>query len=239
MGPFILLKMGSTLLSLRSRKGDFEDWIIAGSGRARTEFDVIDVPTLENLPPVDGAAGVIVSGSHTMVTERRDWSERSAAWLRSAVSRGVPVLGICYGHQLLAHAFGGEVGNNPRGREFGTLPVELNEAGRADGLLGSLPPSFPAHEGHTQSVLRLPREAVRLASNSWDAIQAFRIGERAWGIQFHPEFDADVIREYVRHHRAELSAEGQDPDALEKTAADNPFGGAILRRFARLCRSAG
>ena len=200
---------------------------------------MIDVPTARELPPLDGAAGVIVSGSHTMVTERRDWSERAAAWLRGSVSRGVPVLGICYGHQLLAHAYGGEVGDNPNGREFGTVQVELAEAGRADELLGELPGAFHAHEGHVQSVLRLPRGAVKLASNAWDGNQAFRIGARAWGIQFHPEFDADVVREYVRHYRAKLSAEGQDPDALEKSAADNPLGGVVLRRFVRLCRSEG
>jgi len=236
VGSLILLKMGNALPSLRSRRGDFEDWIAAGTALARTEFEVIDVPARADLPPLDGAAGVIVSGSHTMVTERRDWSERAAVWLRGAVSRAVPVLGICYGHQLLAHACGGEVGANPKGREFGTVQVELEEAGRTDELLGELPGTFPAHMGHAQSVLRLPPAAVRLASNAWDGNQAFRIGPRAWGIQFHPEFDADIVREYVDHYRAELSAEGQDPETLGRTAADNPLGGMILRRFVRLCR---
>jgi len=235
----LILKMGSTLPSLRERRGDFEDWIARGASLQPAEFHVIDVPSVPALPPLDGAAGVIVSGSHAMVTERRDWSERTAPWLRAAVSRGVPVLGICYGHQLLAHAHGGEIGNNPKGREFGTVQVELDQAGRADELLGQLPGAFPAHEGHTQSVLRLPHEAVRLASNAWDGNQAFRIGARAWGVQFHPEFDAGIVREYVRHYRADLSAEGQDPDALERTAADNPLGGVILRRFVRLCRREG
>jgi GMP synthase (glutamine-hydrolysing) len=234
----LILKMGSTLPSLRERRGDFEDWIAVGASLGPAELQVIDVPSVRELPPLDGAAGVIVSGSHAMVTERRDWSERAAAWLRNAVSGGMPVLGICYGHQLLAHAYGGEVGANPRGREFGTVQIELDEAGRTDDLLGELPGAFHAHEGHAQSVLRLPREAVRLASNAWDANQAFRIGARAWGVQFHPEFDAGIVREYVRHYRAELSTEGQAPEALEKAAADNPLGGVILRRFVRLCRPA-
>jgi GMP synthase (glutamine-hydrolysing) len=239
MGRMVILKMGSTLPSLRSRRGDFEDWIIFGASLGAAEIDVVDVPVGAELPPLDGAMGVIVTGSHTMVTERRDWSERAARWLQDVVSRGVAVLGICYGHQLLAHAHGGEIGNNPRGREFGTVQVELDEAGRADSLLGGLPPTFRAHEGHTQSVLRLPPGAVRLASNSWDGTQAFRIGARAWGVQFHPEFDADIVREYVHHYRTQLSLEGQDPDSLGKAAADNPFGAEILTRFVELCRRAG
>ncbi len=239
MTQLVILKMGSTLPSLRARKGDFEDWIARGAGLSSGQTKVIDVPAADELPPLDGARGVIVTGSHTMVTERRDWSERAADWLRNAVSDGVAVLGICYGHQLLAHAHGGEVADNPRGREFGTVEVELDEAARTDALLGELPRAFPAHEGHTQSVLRLPPGAVRLASNAWDGNQAFRIGTRAWGVQFHPEFDADVVRTYVGHYRGLLSSEGQDPEQLSRGAQDNPFGSALLTRFVRLCRREG
>jgi GMP synthase (glutamine-hydrolysing) len=235
-GSLVILKMGSTLPSLKTRRGDFDDWIISGAGLSRSEVTVIDVPAGDPLPPSDGEAGVIVTGSHTMVTERKDWSERTADWLRDAVSRGLPVLGICYGHQLLAHALGGEVGNNPRGREFGSAEIALEEPAKVDELLGILPERFTASEGHTQSVLKLPKGAVRLASNEWDANQAFRIGDRAWGVQFHPEFDLQIVREYIEHYRDLLSDEGQDPDSLQETVQDNPHGPAILKRFATLCR---
>ena len=71
------------------------------------------------LPRREGFAGVIVTGSAAMVTERADWSERSADWLREAAHDGMPLFGICYGHQLLAHALGGEVGYNPAGPRDG------------------------------------------------------------------------------------------------------------------------
>src|SRR5271157_4820969 len=103
-GTILILKMGSTLTSLKSQRGDFEDWIIAGAGLPRSDVRVVDLPAGDALPSSDGEAGVIVTGSHTMVTERKDWSERAAEWLRNAVSRRLPVLGICYGHQLLAYA---------------------------------------------------------------------------------------------------------------------------------------
>ena len=233
-GTILILKMGSTLPGLRAWKGDFEDWITAGLG-AGAPSDVIDVAAGAPLPDPDGHAGVVVTGSHTMVTERRDWSERAADWLREASARDMPVLGICYGHQLLAHAYGGVVGDNPSGREFGTVEVSLNGEARTDTLLAGLPRTVNAHEGHTQSVLQLPGAAVVLASNAHDACQAFRIGQRAWGVQFHPEFDTEIVRTYIDHFRGLLAAEGQDPDALMSAAGDAPQAAGVLGRFARIC----
>jgi GMP synthase (glutamine-hydrolysing) len=237
MGPILVLKMGSTLPALKARKGDFEDWIIAGLGVLRERVSVVDVPRKEPLPALNGHAGIVITGSHTMVTEQKDWSEQAAAWLAEAVREELPVLGICYGHQLLAHSLGGEVGNNPKGREFGTVEVALEEAGLNDDLLGCLPPRARVHVGHTQSVLRLPPGAVRLASNSWDPNQAVRFGPAAWGVQFHPEFDAEIVREYIEHYHGVLSAEGQDPARLIVTATEETSGPLLLRKFARLVRA--
>jgi GMP synthase (glutamine-hydrolysing) len=234
---FLVLKMGSTLPSLKSRRGDFEDWVIRGADLRPAEVRVIDVLAGEPLPRPPGGCAAILTGSHSMVTERAPWSEQAAEWLRRAVRGGVPVLGICYGHQLLAYAHGGRVADNPLGREFGTVQVTLDGAAATDELLGGLPARIPAHEGHTQSVLSLPPGAVRLAANDWDSHQAFRLGDRAWGVQFHPEFDADIMREYIGHYNQTLSSEGQDPRALSATARDDPSGPAILRRFVELCRS--
>ena len=138
-------------------------------------------------------AGVVITGSHDMVTERQPWSEQAAAWLPGLVERGIPTLGICYGHQLLAHALGGEVGDNPNGREFGTVTVDLEAEAADDPLLGGLPARLPVQVCHTQSALTLPAGARRLAHGSRDANQAFVVGEAAWGVQFHPEFDAEVV----------------------------------------------
>ena len=191
-------------------------------------------PTENRCLPPDDPAGIVITGSHTMVTERRDWSERAAEWLNDAVHARVPVLGICYGHQLLAHALGGEVADNPKGREFGTVEVSLSETMRDDALLGGLPRQIRVHVGHTQSVLRLPEGAVRLASNPWDINQAVRFGPAAWGVQFHPEFDAEIIREYVGHYRGLLSAEGQDTERILSCVVDEPAGKQVLRKFAAL-----
>jgi GMP synthase (glutamine-hydrolysing) len=171
-----------------------------------------------------------------MLTDREAWSERTAGWLVEVVQRGAPVLGICYGHQLLAHALGGRVGRSPRGREIGTVPLRLLPGAERDALLGALDGQSVVHVTHVESVLELPPGARRLAESDCDPNQAFAIAERAWGVQFHPEFDADVIRGYLDERAGELRSEGLDPEALARDVTEAPAGPLLLRRFADLLR---
>src|SRR5690606_2484463 len=118
--------------------------------------------------------GAVLTGSGAMVTDRLDWSEATAEWLRGAVAAGLPLLGICYGHQLLADALGGRVADHPDGREVGTIEVERLAAADGDALFDAAPARFRAHATHEQSVLELPPGAVALASSAHDANQAVR-----------------------------------------------------------------
>lgn len=232
----LVIKTGSALPGLISRRKDFDTWIATGSGIAVNELEVVSVFQDEPLPDVRDVQGVVVSGSASMVTDRADWSERTAAWLKTAVEREVPILGICYGHQLLAHALGGEVGYNPNGRNIGTVDVRLKPDAKADRLFGVFGGDLHVPVTHRQSVLRLPPDAVLLADTALDPNHAFRIGHKAWGVQFHPEFDANIMRAYVDQKRGELQAEGIDPDAVNAAALESPDGTILLRRFADVVR---
>ena len=236
MRRLLIVKTGGTMPELRARRGDYEEWIAAGMGLPRGDVDVVAVAEGESLPAPDAPAGVVVTGSAAMVSDREPWSERTGEWLARAARGGTPVLGICYGHQLLAHALGGEVGRNPRGREIGTVVVRSLEPAHRDPLLGIWRGAEPAHVTHRESVLALPEGAVRLAESDLDPVQAFAVGERAWGVQFHPEFDAETTRTYVATRRDRLLAEGLDPDALLAGVRDAPSGPRLLRRFAELLR---
>jgi len=151
--------------------------------------------------------------------------------LKKAIENEIPILGICYGHQLLAYAAGGKVGNNPRGMEVGTVDVHLNENAKTDPLFKGLPDSIQVHVSHAQSILILPPNSRVLASNPMEPHHAFTMGDCVWGIQFHPEFDAEITRAYIQEHREKLMKDGHDPERLISMCIDTPYGSALLQRF--------
>ena len=236
MKPILIVKTGGTYPDMATRFGDFEDWFLQRLDRASGPIDTVCPQAGEELPPIAPLGGVIITGSHDMVTERLPWSESTAQWLKEAVGRKVPVLGVCYGHQLLAHALGGVVGDNPNGKEFGTVAVQCSGRANADRLFGGLPETFDAQACHTQSVLQLPAGAILLASSDMDPHHAFSVGACAWGVQFHPEFNAEVLRDYIRRSAGDLAAQGRDVNDLLAQVRETPISEGLLRRFQRWCR---
>jgi len=234
MRSLLIVKTGSTLDSIARRRGDFERWFSEGVGSGPWREEVVDVQQGEALPDPHGLAGVIVTGSPAMVSHREPWSEATAAWLPAVVEAGIPLLGVCYGHQLLAHALGGVVGINPLGLEMNTVDFTLTPTGREDPLLGSMPGVLQVQATHTESVLELPTGARLLGHTPGDPHHAFVVGDCAWGIQFHPECDADILRCYIRERWQSIVENGQDPARLLESAADSPHGRMMLRRFGEL-----
>lgn len=229
----LILKTGTTYADIRADFGDFEDWFIKGLS-PELELTVLDMPHGEK--PGDPADwdGVVVTGSPAMVSDRESWSEEAAAWLAKAVEAGIPVLGVCYGHQLLAHALGGSVGYHPQGRETGTKIVELFAEAEHDPLFKALPKRFNAQLTHKQSVLSLPPGAVLLGQSDFEPHQAFRVGDCAWGVQFHPEFTDAIMRAYLEVQAPELSREGLDGEALLGEVKPAPEASSLLQHFSEL-----
>jgi GMP synthase (glutamine-hydrolysing) len=228
----LIVKTGTVRTALTDADGDFEDWFARGLGRP---VQVCSVFEGDELPAADATGGAVVTGSAAMVSDRGAWIGRTAEWLRTAVDAGVPVLGVCFGHQLLAHAFGGRVGSNPSGREIGTVGVTLTESAAADPLLAGLPARIDVHATHLESVLELPPGAELLASSALDPHQAFRLpGRPAWGLQFHPELTAAITRGYIEAKRQDMRAEGLEPDRLLAEVRETRWGSDILARFAQV-----
>jgi GMP synthase (glutamine-hydrolysing) len=126
------------------------------------------------------------------------------------------------------------VADNPNGREVGTVAIALEGAAETDPLLSLLSPGERVHVTHVQSVVELPRDARLLASTEMDPLHAFAVGDRIFGVQFHPEFDADVMRRYLTGRREAIESEGIDVDALLGEVVEAPSGPRLLRRFASL-----
>jgi GMP synthase (glutamine-hydrolysing) len=231
MSRLAILKTGSTHAELARQHGDFEDWVTAGISIPQERIFVVDAQSTTRLPSHPKA--VIITGAHEMVTDGDPWIRIASDWLRDLVERNVPIFGICFGHQLLAHALGGEVGYHPGGREVGTVCVRRLLEARNDPLLSVMPLSFPAYATHAQSVLCMPSGATRLASSRFDPNHVVRFGPRQWGVQFHPEFSEDVLRYYIESQRAELDEQGQDADQLIRSVSPSPSV-KVMDRFARL-----
>lgn len=235
MKPFLILETGRPIEPLR-RHGGFGHWIRVAAGLHARQVRHVHVLDGEPLPGHRDWAGVLVTGSGAMVTERLDWSERSADWLRAAAEAGLPILGICYGHQLIAHALGGKVDYNPRGREMGTVEVRLKAEAAADPLFAGLPAAMPAQTTHLQTVLEPPPGAIVLAESERDGCQAFRWGEAAWGLQFHPEFSTGMMRGYIRGRAQALAEEGRCHRTLLAQVRPAPHSRRVLRRFVQVAQ---
>ena len=233
MKNIVTIKTGDSIPSLVARRGDFEDWIIAGMGYSHPSTMVVSVHKGETPPDFDLIAGIVITGSHEQVTDRADWSERTASWLVKAVKREIPILGICFGHQILAYALGGKVDYTSGGPEFGTVSISLTAASRDDPILGNLPRTVEVQTSHYQSVLELPPKATLLAFSEKDPHSAFRYGPCVWGVQFHPEYDADIATAYMHEFNGKIEKSNEDIATLFGNCKDTITGGLILRRFAK------
>lgn len=232
MTSLVIIKTGDAFPEVVDQHGDFEQLFIEQlSAVLPTHLSLaIWDARLASTPPTN-VAGAVITGSHSMVSNKEPWSEALKPWLQQALAEDIPLLGVCYGHQLMATALGGISDYHPAGRESGTRRVRLTRAGQQDPLFSQLPESFPAHLTHAQSVMKLPTNTTVLAHNSHDAHQALRYGPRQWSVQFHPEFTPPVMRAYIERQRAALRDQGEDPEELLVAVTDTPDASSLLRRF--------
>jgi GMP synthase (glutamine-hydrolysing) len=187
--------------------------------------------------PLDDYGAVLVFGGamHADQDDRHPWLREENLLLQRLLHQRVPLLGVCLGAQLLAKAAHADVGPAPE-PEIGWHPVELTPPAADDLLFESLPQRFDAFQWHFYTY-GLPAGAVELA-RSPVCTQAFRLGELAWGIQFHAEVTAPDVSNWIDDYRSDEDAVriGVDPEALraeteEKIAGWNQLGRGLCGRF--------
>ena len=222
------MKTGEPVPKIAEKRGQFADLIAGSIGPMFTgDYAIVDVRA-EEPPSPRSADAIVITGSPANVPTREGWMLRTEAWLREVVAVGTPVFGICFGHQILAQALGGEVQKNPRGREIGTVDVDQTES---DPIFDGLPPRFTANATHIDTVVRLPPGAVGLARSPLEDYHAIRFTPTCYGVQFHPEIDAEVMRGYVETRREILASEGFDVDAMLAAVGEGDPGRRTLRNF--------
>lgn len=237
MSALYILKTGSTLPALQAKQGDFEDWITQGLGHTPLPVCVLDAHACTGAawqwPARSDMAGLLITGSHDMLTDDTDWMQHCADWVRDLAQQDLPMLGICFGHHLLAQALGGLVTHHPQGLELGSVAIHTQLGAQNDPMWQDMPAHFMAHAVHYQSVRRLPVAAQILAANVHEPHHAFRWGRHAWGVQFHPEFNAHAMQTYVNHVEQSLQRHALESAAGDWQVHPTPVAASLLPRFAQ------
>jgi GMP synthase-like glutamine amidotransferase len=225
-----------------------------GVGNVGTWLEASGVE-LEVVEPWDGDAvptdptqydAVLVMGGPQQAydDDSAPWLPATKELLRKAVGEHVPTLGICLGGQLLADAMGGRVEKGEVGIEAGARLVAKRDAAWDDELFADVPFTPTVVQWHEDAIVDLPPGAVHLASSSRYANQAFRIGDRAWGLQFHIETPPEMVRHWGAEYGAAVEELGLDPVALAERAVEEldeveACWRPVVERFAALAAGRG
>lgn len=170
--------------------------------------ETVQVHAGEAIPPLENCSAVIVGGTPISANriQEHGFLMAEAHWLKGALDLGKPVLGICFGAQLLARLLGAEVKRSPV-TEIGAYPVRLTAAGHGDLLFQGFPKAFPVFQWHTDA-FDIPPWGTRLASGRDCPNQAFRMGN-AVGLQFHLEVTAEAAGRWADAYPDELHETGK------------------------------
>jgi GMP synthase (glutamine-hydrolysing) len=237
--PLAVWTTGSPVAAAEESHGDFFKMITKGVGDYPGGF--IDVRSIYEQPADEPAypdptsvSGIIVSGSPARLPDQEAWMLSTERALVQAYEAGVPILGLCFGHQLLGEALGGKVAPNPRGREIGTVALQKVAD---DPLLDGIGAEPTIVMTHLDSVVAIPEGTTIVRTTSLEAHAALRFNEVTWGVQFHPEMNAEIIGHYLEARRDQIEAEGIDVDALLAARKDSAFGAQLLAHFGHFCAS--
>jgi GMP synthase (glutamine-hydrolysing) len=225
------------------RNDGFETFGVAPGALARAGMDLVTTnltdPSVE-LPPLEDVSGVITFGGTVNVDQVDEYPQLGAVrqYTREAVERDVPYLGICLGSQLLARALGTEVVKGPV-KEVGFEPVRLTSDAKEDVLLSFLEPEERVMQWH-EDTHDLPDGATLLITGDRIPTQAYRVGETAWGIQFHAEVEAWELAWWLEVADAAMdlkatwgkSADAIRAEARQHMARQEERGREIFTRFA-------
>ena len=228
MHRILLYKTGQTDPNLVPTIGDYETWFarVLGSDATLEVHHAFDKPHHK----LAGYDGMLITGSPRSLVdgEVEPWMDDAAAFVRAADDAGVPVLGVCFGHQLVGYAYGGRVRKNPNGWEVGTVDVELTDDGARDPLFAGVARRLRVIQSHRDEIGTLGPTTRVLAAGAHTPAQAIAVGEHVRGVQFHPEMTAQIIRRVIDHRRLIL---GCNVDERIAGASDCPDAERVLRNF--------
>lgn len=224
----IIIKSGCTHASIKNKYGDFDDLIKKQLPNRTFTTESITIQHQPPLPKPKSVGAVIITGAHDDVTDNAAWMIYLVHWIRQIFNKNIPLLGICFGHQIIAKALGGKVGDNPKGGEFGLIEVHRNKDLSETASFFQTPFIY-TYASHNQTVLELPPGAKSLAFSNKDNNHLVRYSSSCWGVQFHPEFNRNVAHEYWRRNGGIGTCGDAEKNELAKNA-----GSYLFNRFIEL-----
>ncbi len=182
--------------------------------REKILYQILDLNTGARFPKLDDLTHIVLLGGPMNVYEedRYPFLREEDLFIKEAIQRGKAILGICLGAQLIAKALGAKVYKAPV-KEIGWYDVSLTEKGSKDPLFSTLPQIFSVFQWH-EDTFELPRASRLIATSPSVPHQAFRYGEKVYGLQFHLEVTEEMIQEWMRTYEEELK--GSQPSLFSK-----------------------
>ncbi len=195
MKKIIILDCGPSLEAVSKKYGHSSEWIMTVLKDTGSNFLWVKSYEGQTIEYTDGDAWII-TGSPRSVYDDDSWILKLEENIRIAGNNNKLILGICFGHQLIAKTFGGRVELNPNGWELGSYSINLTTQGKYSPLFNNMEDKVIVYESHKDSVTEMPPSAIALANNQ-KCIQSFQLYDTLYAVQFHPEFSWDVMKKYV------------------------------------------
>ena len=189
-----IISCGPGLSEINTIHGRSCDWTYEIVKNKISQIKIVNVYE-GNLPTISKDSVWIILGSRYSVYDDIEWIDLFEKHIQKGIRNRVPMLGICFGHQILGSAIGANVVNNSAGWEVGSSLVSITESGQKSPLFKGFEDSFSVYESHHDTVINLPENVDILAQNEY-GLQSFSYDDFAFGVQFHPEFSFEVMKAY-------------------------------------------